>query len=179
MTRGLLLLFVLPAGAFSPGRACRSREAIVMRETIRDRLNADMKTAMKAKEKERLAAIASMTAAIKQKEVDDRGVEVDDAMTIDLLSKLLKQRRESIQSYTDGGRDELVAEETFAAAVIQEYLPEPLSEDELEAKISAAIEEVGASSIKDMGKVMGIVKPKTQGRTDAGALGSRIKKILG
>ena len=178
--RGLLLLFVLPASGFSPGRACGPRRgASVMHETIRERLNADMKTAMKAKEKERLAAIRSMTAAIKQKEVDDRGVEVDDAMTIDLLSKLLKQRRESIQSYTDGGRDELVAEETFAAGVIQEYLPEPLSEEELEAIISAAIEEVGATSVKDMGKVMGIVKPKTQGRTDAGALGNRIKKILG
>ena len=148
--RGLLLLFVLPASGFSPGRKCGPRRgASVMHETIRERLNADMKTAMKAKEKERLAAIRSMTAAIKQKEVDDRGVEVDDAMTIDLLSKLLKQRRESIQSYTDGGRDELVAEETFAAGVIQEYLPEPLSEEELEAIISAAIEEVGATELNE------------------------------
>ena len=122
MTRGLLLLFVLPAGAFSPGRACRSREAIVMRETIRDRLNADMKTAMKAKEKERLAAIRSMTAAIKQKEVDDRGVEVDDAMTIDLLSKLLPDVAQRLSLTTSRNSDGSVEAETYTGILVLEDL---------------------------------------------------------
>ena len=110
-------------------------------------------------------------------QVDDR-VEADDDVAIDVLSKMLKQRRESIASYKEGGRDDLVDEEQFQADVIQEYLPAQLTEEELDAIISEAIAQVGATTIKDMGKVMGIVKPKTQGRADAGALGAKIKGLL-
>jgi len=120
--------------------------------TIKSRLSVDMKAAMKAKEKTRLGAIRSIQAGIKQKEVDDQ-VEVDDGMAIEVMSKMLKQRKESIKSYTDGNRLDLAAKEQEECDVIAEYMPKPLSEAEIDAIVVAAIAKVGAVTVKDMGKV--------------------------
>ena len=118
-----------------------------------------------------------MRAAIKQKEVDEQ-LTVDDAMTVEIFTKMVKQRRESVLSYKQAGRDELVAAEEPEITVIMEYMPEQMSDAEVEGIINDAITQVGATSIKDMGKVMGIVKPKTAGKADTGAIGAKIKAIL-
>ena len=118
-----------------------------------------------------------MRAAIKQKEVDDR-IEVDDRGTVEIFTKMVKQRRESVGSYKDAGREELVATEEAEIKVIMEYMPAQLSAEEVETIMNEAIAETGASSIKDIGKVMAIVKPKTAGKADTGAIGGKIKAIL-
>jgi len=138
----------------------------------------DVKDAMRAKDKPRLATLRLITAAIKQKEVDER-IEVDDAQVLTLLDKMCKQRRESISQFEKAGRDDLIAQEVSELEIIQTYLPEQLGEDEIAALIDAAMTATGAASIKDMGKVMGQLKPKLQGRADMGAVSAMIKAKLG
>ena len=138
----------------------------------------DMKAAMKGGEKARLGVIRLITAAIKQREVDER-IELDDEQVLVVLDKMVKQRRDSIKQYTDAGREDLAAIEEAEVEIIQTYLPAALSEDEIAAIIEAAIAQTGASSMADMGKVMGIVKPQVQGRVDMGAVSGIVKQKLG
>src|SRR5215470_2932414 len=145
--------------------------------SLKDRITEDMKTAMRAGEKDRLATIRLVLAAVKQIEVDER-ITLDDARMLSVLEKLAKQREESIAQFESGGRADLVAKEAAELAVIQTYLPAQLSESELDALIAEAISSTGAASIKDMGKVMGVVKSKAAGRADMGAVGARIKARL-
>jgi uncharacterized protein len=134
-------------------------------------------SAMKSGEKERLAIIRLMTSAIKQIEVDER-IELDDARIIAVLDKMVKQRRESIAQFKTAGRDDLVKQESYEIDIIQEFLPQALSEEEVDDIVNSAIERTGASSIKDMGKVMGLVKPQIIGRADMGEISGRIKSLL-
>ncbi len=133
--------------------------------------------AMKSGEKERLKIIRLMTSAMKQIEVDER-IELDDARIIAILDKMVKQRRESISQFKTAGRDDLVKQENYEIDIIQEFLPQALSEEEVEAIVTQAIEQTGASSIKDMGKVMGLVRPQIIGRADMGEVSGRIKSTL-
>ena len=137
----------------------------------------DMKAAMKGGEKARLGVIRLITAAIKQREVDER-IELDDEQVLVVLDKMVKQRRDSIKQYTDAGREDLAAIEEAEVEIIQTYLPAALSEDEIAAIVEAAIAQTGASSMADMGKVMGIVKPQVQGRGDMGAVSGIVKHKL-
>ncbi len=137
-----------------------------------------MKSSLKAGDKRRLGTVRLMLAAIKQREVDER-VELDDPQVLAVLDKMVKQRRESIAQYEKAGRDELAEQEAFEVGVIQEYLPDALSETEIAALIEEAIAGTGAQSIRDMGKVMGQLKPKMQGRADMGAVSSLVKQKLG
>ena len=136
-----------------------------------------MKTAMKSGAKERLAVIRLIMSAMKQVEVDER-IELDDSRVLGILDKMVKQRRESIGQFESGGRDDLVEKEQAEIEIISEFLPQALSEQEIEAIISSAISETGAASMKDMGKVMGIVKPQITGRADVGAVSSKVKSLL-
>ena len=138
----------------------------------------DMKAAMKGGEKARLGVIRLITAAIKQREVDER-IELDDEQVLVVLDKMVKQRRDSIKQYTDAGREDLAAIEEAEVEIIQTYLPAALGEDEIAAIVKAAIAQTGASSMADMGKVMGIVKPQVQGRGDMGAISGIVKQKLG
>jgi uncharacterized protein YqeY len=146
--------------------------------TLKERITEDMKTAMRSGEKERLGVIRMLQAAIKQREVDER-ITLDDAQVLAVLEKMLKQRRESIAQYESGGRADLAAKEAAEIAMLQVYMPAQLSEAELDALIAAAIAQTGAASIKDMGKVMALVKSQAAGRADMGAVGARIKARLG
>jgi hypothetical protein len=145
---------------------------------LRDRITEDMKTAMRAGEKERLATIRLALAAIKQREVDER-ITLDDAQVLAVLEKMIKQRREAITQFESGNRADLVAKESAEITVLQAYLPAQMSDADLDALIAEAIKSTGAASVKDMGKVMGFVKPKAQGRADMGAVSARIKQKLG
>ena len=145
---------------------------------LKDRVTEDMKTAMRAGDKERLATIRLLLAAIKQREVDER-ITLDDGQVLAVIDKMMKQRREAITQFESGGRGDLVAKENAEIGVLQGYLPAQLTAAELDALINEAITATGAASIKDMGKVMGFVKPKAQGRTDMGALSARIRQKLG
>jgi len=145
--------------------------------SIKDRIQQDMKDAMRAKDKARLGTIRLILAAIKQREVDER-IELSDEQVIVVLDKMAKQRRESISQFEQAGRDDLIAQENLELDIIQPYLPEALDEAELNALIEAAMAATGASSIKDMGKVMGQLKPKIQGRADMGAVSALIKSRL-
>ena len=145
---------------------------------LKDRVTEDMKTAMRAGDKERLATVRLLLAAIKQREVDER-ITLDDGQVLAVIEKMIKQRREAISQFEAGGRSDLVAKESAEIGVLQAYLPAQLTAAELDALISEAITATGAASIKDIGKVMGFVKPKAQGRTDMGALSARIKQKLG
>jgi uncharacterized protein YqeY len=145
--------------------------------TLKERLQADMKTAMKAGEKDRLGVIRLIMAGIKQREVDER-IQLDDAQVLSVLDKMVKQRRESIAQFQSAGRNDLVAVEQAELDIIQDYLPQPLSEEEVESLIRAALAELGASRIADMGKVMAVLKPKMQGRADLGMVSSRVKSLL-
>jgi len=144
---------------------------------LKERITEDMKTALRAGDKERLAAIRLALAAIKQREVDER-ISLDDTQVLSVLEKMIKQRREAIVQFESGGRADLVAKESAEIKVLQQYLPAQLSDAEIEALIAAAIAASGAASMKDMGKVMGLVKPKAQGRADMGAVSARIKQKL-
>jgi uncharacterized protein YqeY len=144
---------------------------------LKARIQDDMKSAMRAGEKERLATIRLILAGIKQREVDER-IQLDDTQVLAVLEKMVKQRRESIAQFQAGGRADLVAKESAELAVLAGYLPEQLSEQELDQLIAATIADTGAASIKDMGKVMNALKAKVQGRADMGALGARIKARL-
>jgi len=145
--------------------------------TLKQRIVEDMKSAMRAKDKERLATVRSILAVIKQQEVDTRK-DVDDKDIIVLLDKMCKQRKDSIEQYTAAQRDDLVAIEQKELAIIQTYLPEQMSDADIEALIAEAISETGASSMKDMGKVMAFIKPKAQGRADMGQLSGKVKEAL-
>ncbi len=136
-----------------------------------------MKTAMKAKDKDRLGVIRMILAAIKQIEVDER-IELDDERTVVVLDKMLKQRRESIRQYQEAGRTDLSAIEEAEILVIQDFLPKALTEDEMAQMVIDTIAEVGAASIKDMGKVMGVLKPKMIGRADMSQVSTVIKQKL-
>ena len=145
--------------------------------TLKDRLQEDMKAAMRSGEKDRLGTIRLIMAAVKQREVDER-ITLDDTQLLSVLEKMGKQRRESITQFQAGGRADLVAKENAELAIINAYMPAPLADDELDALINEAITQTGASSIKDMGKVMAIIKAKAQGRADMAAVGTRIKARL-
>jgi uncharacterized protein YqeY len=146
--------------------------------TLKERINEDTKTAMRSGEKDRLAVIRLLQAAIKQREVDER-ITLDDAQITAVLEKMIKQRKESVVAFEKGGRADLVAKENGEIAVLQAYLPEQLSDTELDSLIAEAISSTGAASIKDMGKVMGVVKARAAGKADMGAVGARIKARLG
>jgi hypothetical protein len=146
--------------------------------SLKERIQQDVKDAMRARDKERLATIRLITAAIKQREVDER-IELDDEQVLLVLDKMCKQRRESISQFEKAARDDLIAQEVSELDIIQGYLPEQLDDDEIGALIDAAMADTGASSIKDMGKVMGQLKPKLQGRADMGAVSAMIKSRLG
>jgi uncharacterized protein YqeY len=144
---------------------------------LKDRITEDMKTAMRAGEKERLATIRLILSAIKQREVDER-IALDDTQVLAVVEKMVKQRKEAITQFEAGGRADLVSKEQAEIAVLQTYLPAQMSDAELDALIAEAIASTGAASIKDMGKVMGAVKAKAQGRADMGAVSARIKQKL-
>ena len=146
--------------------------------TLKERITEDMKSAMRAGEKDRLGVIRMLQAAITQREVDER-ITLDDSQVTSVLEKMVKQRRESIAQFQAGNRADLVAKETAELALLQGYLPTQLSDAELDALISAAIAQTGAASVKDMGRVMGIVKGQAAGKADMGAVGARIKARLG
>jgi len=146
--------------------------------SIKDQIKDDMKAAMKAGEKAKLAVIRMVSAAIKQIEVDERK-ELNDAETLAVIDKMVKQRRESIKQFREGGREDLAANEEAEIEVLQIWLPEPLSEAEIAELIAAAIAQTGAEGMKDMGKVMGVLKPQLQGRADMGAVSGKIKAQLG
>jgi uncharacterized protein len=146
--------------------------------TLKERITEDMKTAMRSGEKDRLAVIRLLQAAIKQREVDER-ITLDDTQVTSVLEKMIKQRKESVVAFEKGARADLVAKENAEITVLQAYLPAQLSEADLDALIAEAISSTGAASIKDMGKVMGVVKSKAAGKADMGAVGARIKARLG
>ena len=137
----------------------------------------DMKTALRAREKNKLGALRLILAAIKQQEIDTRA-DLNDPEILGVMDKMVKQRRESLDQYRRAGREDLAAQEQFELDVISSYLPEPLSETEIEALIDKVIEETGANSMKDMGSVMGRLKPQLQGRADMGAVSSKVKARL-
>ena len=146
--------------------------------SLKDRITQDVKDAMRAKDKARLATLRLITAAIKQREVDER-IDLDDTQVTLVLDKMVKQRRESIVQFEKAGRDDLITIETSELEIITPYLPEQLGEDEINALIDSALEQTGATSVKDMGKVMGQLKPKLQGRADMGAVSALIRAKLG
>ena len=146
--------------------------------SLKGRITDDMKAAMRSGEKERLGVIRMLTAAIKQREVDER-ISLDDAQVLSVLEKMIKQRKESLVLFQAGNRPDLVAKESGEIALLQGYLPSQLSDSEIDVLIADAIASTGAASIKDMGKVMGIIKGKAQGRTDMAAVGAKIKAKLG
>ena len=145
---------------------------------LRDQITSDMKEAMKAGDKPRLSVIRLILAAVKQREVDER-ITLDDAQVLAVLDKMLKQRRESVDQFEKGARQDLADAEKAEIKVIQGYLPAQLSEAELDKLIAEVVAQAGAASVKDMGKVMGILKPKVQGKADMGAVSARIKAKLG
>ena len=145
---------------------------------LKAQLTDDMKAAMKGGDKARLAVIRLINAAIKQREVDER-IELNDEQVLAVLDKMVKQRRDSIKQYTDAGRTDLADVEQAEVEIIQGYLPAALSDEEIAAIIEQAISETGASSMADMGKVMGKVKPQVQGRADMGAVSGLVKAKLG
>ena len=146
--------------------------------SLKARITEDMKAAMRAGEKDRLSCIRMIQAGIKQREVDER-ITLDDAQVLSVIDKMIKQRRESVAQFEAGKRPDLVAKESAEVALLTDYLPAQLGDAELDAMIRETITATGAASMKDMGKVMGLLKPKVQGRTDIGALSSRIKTALG
>jgi uncharacterized protein YqeY len=146
--------------------------------SLKERITDDMKAAMRAGEKERLGVIRMITAAIKQREVDERIV-LDDTQVLSVLEKMIKQRKESLAQFQAGNRQDLVDKESAEITLLQGYMPSRLSDAEVDALIADAIAATGAASIKDMGKVMGIIKTKAQGRADMAAVGAKIKAKLG
>jgi uncharacterized protein YqeY len=145
---------------------------------LRERVQNDMKSAMKAGEKRRLGVIRLMLAAVKQREVDER-ITLDDTQVLAVLDKMVKQRRDSVDQYTQAGRDDLAEQERYEIDVIQTYLPAQLGDEELTGLIREAIEATGAQSMKDMGKVMGMLRPQVQGRADMTVVSALVKQGLG
>ena len=146
-------------------------------DLLKNRIKDDMKATMRAKDKDRLKVVRMILAAFKQIEVDER-IELDDARIIVVLDKMLKQRRESIKQYNDAGRTDLSEVEEAEILVIQDFLPQALTQDEIEEMVVAAVSDSGAESIKDMGKVMGILRPQMLGRADMSVVSSVIKAKL-
>ena len=146
--------------------------------SLKERITDDMKAAMRSGEKARLGVIRMITSAIKQREVDER-ISLDDVQVLAVLDKMVKQRKESVEQFRAGNRQDLVDKEMAEIAVLQAYLPAAISDAEIDALVGEAIAATGASSIKDMGKVMGLIKPKVQGRADMAAVGAKIKAKLG
>lgn len=145
--------------------------------STKEKVMDDIKTAMKAKDKERLGTLRLISSAIKQREVDDR-IELDDDGLLAVLEKMVKQRKESITQYKEANREDLLAVEEAELVIIREYMPEAMPAAEVESMIRKAIDETGASSMKDMGKVMGILKGQLQGRADMSEVSSQIKAML-
>jgi uncharacterized protein YqeY len=145
--------------------------------TLKDRITDDMKAAMRAKEADRLGTIRMLLAAIKQREVDERIV-LDDAQTVGIVDKLIKQRRDSMTAFAQGGRDDLVAKESAEVKVLEAYLPQRMSADELSAEVAKIVAEVGAAGPGDIGKVMGAVKARLAGKADMAAASAAVKQAL-
>ena len=148
-----------------------------MASQLKQRIQEDVTAAMRARDKPRLGALRLVTAAVKQVEVDSRK-ELDDPGVLAVLEKMLKQRRDSLQQYSDAGRQDLADQESYEIAIIETYMPAALPAEELQALIDAAIAETGATSMRDMGKVMGLLKPRVQGRADLGAVSGTVKNKL-
>ena len=146
--------------------------------TLKNQIQEDVKTAMRARDQKRLTALRLITAAIKQVEVDKR-IEMDDPAVLAVLDKMVKQRRDSLEQYQNAGRDDLAAQEEFELELISVYLPEALGDDELAALIRQAVADTGASSIRDMGTVMNKLREQVQGRADMKAVSSAVKAQLG
>jgi len=146
--------------------------------TLKERITDDMKAAMRSGEKERLGLIRMITSAIKQREVDER-IMLDDTQVLSVLEKMIKQRKESLVQFQAGNRQDLVDKESAEITLLQGYMPSQLSGAEIDALINEAVAATGASSIKDMGKVMGLIKAKAQGRADMASVGAKIKAKLG
>lgn len=146
--------------------------------SLKERITEDMKSAMRSGDKERLATIRLILAAIKQREVDER-ITLDDAQVLSAIEKMVKQRKESVTQFQAGGREDLVAKENAELAVLAAYLPEQLSDAEVDALIATAIADTGAASMKDMGKVVAQVKAAAAGRADMAAVSARVKAKLG
>ena len=149
-----------------------------MTGSLKARILEDVKDAMRAREKARLATLRMVTAAIKQREVDRRTASLDDASVVAVLEKMLKQRRESASQYESAGRDDLATAEREEIAVIERYMPQALDPAEVDAMIAAAVDEAGAATMKDMGRVMGLLKPRMQGRADMGAVSAAVRARL-
>lgn len=149
-----------------------------MSNSLKEQITEAMKDAMRAREKERLGTIRLILSEVKRIEVDER-IDIDDTRLLAVLDKMVKQRRDSISQFEQAGRQELADKEQTEIVVIQDFLPQPLSEEELAVMIDDTIASVGAESMKDMGKVMGIIKPQIQGRADAGVVSGMIKAKLG
>jgi uncharacterized protein len=145
--------------------------------SLKDQINDDMKTAMRARETERLGTIRLLLAAIKQREVDDR-VTLDDAAITAVIDKMIKQRKDSISQFQSAGRDDLVAKEQAELTILSAYMPEQLSADAIAAEVQAAIAASGAAGPQDMGKVMGVLKPKLAGKADMTAVSAQVKAAL-
>jgi len=145
--------------------------------SLKTRINDDVKAAMRNKDSERLVTLRMITAAIKQKEVDER-IELDDTRILAIIDKMVRQHRDSISQFESAGRLDLVAKEQTELAIVAAYLPEQLSNEEVAGIIKSAIEKTGATTIKDMGKVMGLVRPEIQGRADMGHVSDLIKAFL-
>jgi len=145
--------------------------------SLKDRITEDMKTAMRAKDAERLLAIRGLLAAMKQREVDERIV-LDDAAVVGIVDKLVKQRKDSITAFEQGGRADLVAKETAELKVLEAYLPQRLSADEVAAEIKALVAELGATGPGDMGKVMGAAKARLAGKAEMGLVSAAVKQAL-
>lgn len=148
-----------------------------MAMSLKSRIQDDIKTAMRARERERLGCLRLITAAIKQKEVDER-VELDDAAVLAVLDKMVKQRRESLEQYESAGRSDLAEQERWELELIATYLPEQLGADELNTLIGEAVESVGATSMRDMGAVMAKLRPQVQGRADMKAVSTAVREML-
>jgi hypothetical protein len=146
--------------------------------SLKERITDDMKAAMRAGEKERLGVIRMITSAIKQREVDER-ITLDDTQVLSVLEKMIKQRKESLVLFQAGNRQDLVEKEAAEITLLQGYLPSQLSDSEIDSLIKDAIAATGAASIKEMGKVMAVIKGKAQGRADMAAVGAKIKAKLG
>ena len=145
---------------------------------LREQLNEDMKAAMKAREAEKLAALRLLLAAVKQREVDER-ITLDDAQLVAVIEKMIKQRKDSITQYEKAARQDLADKEKFEISVLEGYLPQQLSQAEVDAAVAEAIASTGAKSAADMGKVMGVLKPKLAGRADMGKVSGLVKSRLG
>jgi uncharacterized protein YqeY len=144
---------------------------------LRERLNEEMKAAMKAREQEKLGALRLLLAAVKQREVDER-ITLDDAGVVAVVEKMIKQRRDSISQFEKGARQDLADKEKFEISVLEAYLPQQLSPAEIESIVAEAVAATGAKSPADMGKVMGVVKPKLAGRADMGKVSALVKARL-